>query len=447
MTLREKIRRYGLIAFLTAGVILAIFYLPWRFYVDRMNSSVVLALQERVVNIDFLLMGKDVLFVHEVAEITSNAKVLIPVATKTSTLEAIVRKGVEKGKKIGILEFYENEKKLKEIARKYPISSFIRAHLVKPEEYARYDLFSLNQRLIRAVRERSVDLIILPPPPEGWKQSYQQLAFNAYYSLIKEGANYSTFPTFHVVKPPALLKLLAWTGILGIYASVNIGYIIVGALLIPLGNWGYSISIILATLFLYRALKDSRWYLRYLSYVLLALLANAVFSSPEYIGGIMEFRGVKLSLIALPALVGLKALLKERPRKFKRSDLILFSAFFIAAGYYLLRSGNYGFAPTIELKIRDLMDAVFFARPRTKELAGFASALLMDLQPSLRSARWGFILEVIAAVGMVSIVNTFCHFKGPLFVHLVRTFNGLWMSGITVFLITGVWSLWTGKSD
>jgi len=413
--------------------------------VDEVNSAVAIALWERAANGDFLQVGEDVVFARGPSDVLKGAAIVIPLATDTSVLEEVVRKSIEIGKKVGILEFYENEALLKKTVRNYPLSSFLRVHWVKPTEYVGYDPRSLRQRLVRAVRERSVDLILLPPPPKKWEFSYPELALDIYYSIVKE-ARYTTSPAFHPVEPPVWMELMAWIGLFGIYASVNVGYVLVGILLSFLGNWGRSLSIILATVLLYRSFKNSKWFLRYLSYVPLAVITSSIFASPVYVAGIQEFRGVKLSLLALPPLVTLKALIVERPKRFERSDLIIVVLLAAAGVYYLLRSGNYGFAPAFELKVRDFLDAALYARPRTKEIIGFAAAVLMDLNPRLRSTKRGFIFEILVAVGMVSVVNTFCHFKGPIFVHLVRTLNGLWTGGFVALLITGVWSLWIGKS-
>lgn len=443
--MREELKRIGAILFLTVSVLLVFFYLPWRFSVDKINNVVAIALWKRVVNHDFLQVGKDVVFARNPGDVLKDATIVIPLATDTSVLEEIVRKSVEINKKVGILEFYENEALLKKTARNYPLSSFLRVHRIKPMEYTRYDPRSLRQRLVRAVRERSVDLILLPPPPEKWGLSYPELALDIYYSIVK-GARYTTTPVFHPVEPPVWMRLMAWIGLFGIYASINVGYVIVAIVLSFLGNWGRSLSIILATILLYRTFKNSKWCFRYLSYALLAVVASSIFASPAYVAGIQEFRGVKLSLIALPALVTLKVLIVERPKRLERSDLVIVTLLAAAGVYYLLRSGNYGLAPSFELKARDFLDAALYARPRTKEIVGFAAAVLMDLKPRLRSTKWGFIFEILAAVGMVSVVNTFCHFKGPIFVHLVRTLNGFWVGGLVALLITGVWSLWVGKS-
>ncbi|MCD6253600.1 MAG: hypothetical protein J7J80_04270 [Thermotogae bacterium] len=443
--MREELKRISTILFLTVSVLLAFFYLPWRFSVDKINNVVAIALWGRVVNHDFLQVGEDVVFARDPSDVLKDAAIVIPIATNTSVLEEIVRKSIEINKKVGILEFYENEALLKKTARNYPLSSFLRVHRMKPTEYAGYNPRSLRQRLVRAVRERSVDLILLPPPPKKWGFSYPELALDIYYSIVKE-ARYTTLPAFHPVKLPVWMKLVAWVGLFGVYASINVGYVIVAIVLSFLGNWGRSLSIIFATVLLYRTFKNSKWFLRYLSYVPLAVVTSSIFASPAYVAGIQEFRGVKLSLIALPALITLKALIVERPKRFERSDLIIVVLLAVAGVYYLFRSGNYGFAPAFEVRVRDFLDAALYARPRTKEIVGFAAAVLMDLNPRLRSTKWGFIFEILVAVGMVSVINTFCHFKGPIFVHLVRTLNGLWTGGFVALLITGVWSLWVGKS-
>ena len=100
---------------------------------------------------------------------------------------------------------------------------------------------------------------------------------------------------------------------------------------------------------------------------------------------------------------------------------------------YLVRTGNENTAVSQwELTFRNILDKVLYVRPRTKEFLLGYPFLLLIYSYGYRDI---FLpLLVFAAIGQVSLVNTFAHIHTPLAISLLRTFNGLWV-GIVLGLL------------
>lgn len=113
-----------------------------------------------------------------------------------------------------------------------------------------------------------------------------------------------------------------------------------------------------------------------------------------------------------------------------------------ALGLMLLRTGNDSpdAVSGFELKLRAVMDAVLFARPRTKEFMLGHPALLVGLLMRRRGrdgeTGWVVLAMTVGAIGQTSIVNTMCHLHTPLSQGLARIATGL-----TFGLVFG-WVAW-----
>jgi hypothetical protein len=95
-----------------------------------------------------------------------------------------------------------------------------------------------------------------------------------------------------------------------------------------------------------------------------------------------------------------------------------------AVALMVLRTGNEapGAVSEIELRIRSLLERVLSVRPRTKEFLIGHPALVIALSLLLMGRRnWLPIWMMLAAIGQISLVNTFCHLHSPLMVSLLRT--------------------------
>ena len=189
-----------------------------------------------------------------------------------------------------------------------------------------------------------------------------------------------------------------------------------------------------------------RYYLLLLSTTGICLLGElwigAVLGSGAYMLEVSHFRGVKLSLI-LPIVFSLCWYsryhkkgntvftdLRDLRRQIEIPGwalLAIITALIIVVAVFLFRTGDVSIrASAPERFIRDTLENLFYARPRTKE-ALFALPLLA-LAALLSALNRKLLLPVLgtcAAIGFGSIVNTFCHISAPLTVSAMRTLGGV----------------------
>ncbi|MEA1871286.1 MAG: DUF5693 family protein [Candidatus Bipolaricaulota bacterium] len=171
-----------------------------------------------------------------------------------------------------------------------------------------------------------------------------------------------------------------------------------------------------------------------------ALLLSAILAQPVFLLKIAQFRGVKVSLF-LPPLVG--AILAARhagwkvlfhfPKGHRYSlfGVMLFALSIAAVAFILLRSGNgVGLVSTLEERTRNLLETIFYARPRFKEfLLGHPFLLLFGASGGLGAwaLRYRPILLFFGLIGQAATLNTFAHAHTPLLFSLLRTANGLFL--------------------
>ena len=108
----------------------------------------------------------------------------------------------------------------------------------------------------------------------------------------------------------------------------------------------------------------------------------------------------------------------------------------------MLRSGNDAGVGVsgLELRFRALLDRVLYVRPRTKEIFIGHPALWAAIWLMLRrETAWASVFFVAAALGLVSVLNTFCHIHTPLALSFARVFNGAWVGAIGGVAL--VWAL------
>ncbi|MCU0315624.1 MAG: DUF5693 family protein [Fimbriimonadaceae bacterium] len=147
-----------------------------------------------------------------------------------------------------------------------------------------------------------------------------------------------------------------------------------------------------------------------------------------------QFSGVKLAHFGPILLVGLFALIVSgKGREVAKSPAqwgTLVGAFVLTAGvaFMLSRTGNDNPAGVsdLELRIRSLLDAILFTRPRTKEFLIGHPALIVGLgflAWSRSKEKWftpAAICLTIGAIGQASVVNTLCHLHSPIDLGLIR---------------------------
>ncbi len=173
------------------------------------------------------------------------------------------------------------------------------------------------------------------------------------------------------------------------------------------------------------------------------------FSVPEYMLRLQTFSGVKATLIIPPVLVVLhdfkkrihpESIIEFMSRPPLWGELILCAVLLGAVVFMVFRSGNVAMISDFETKIRDTLENLLIARPRTREtFIGYPCILLLNFLVSRKYLeKYREILRVGVAIGFSSVINSFCHFHTPLLLTLLREFNGLWtglLFGIFVVLI------------
>jgi len=196
-----------------------------------------------------------------------------------------------------------------------------------------------------------------------------------------------------------------------------------------------------------------------------ALVIAGLHARVSYLVGAEAFVGVKLSYLA-PLPVVLLAVIADLPGQreplslwwtrlrlrmaefFSRPVAVIEAvAILVALGailFALMRSGNESaVAPSaIELKMRNTLESLLVIRPRTKEFLIGYPALMLAVALILRGRKtWLPLIALLATVGQISLVNTFCHFHVPLLVSLLRTLHGFWIGAVFGVVAVLVWQL------
>lgn len=175
-----------------------------------------------------------------------------------------------------------------------------------------------------------------------------------------------------------------------------------------------------------------------------------------------QFRGVKLALAAPVLVVGLAyglglldlgepiaerlRLGSARLRTFLGHRMTLGAFLLIvvlagAGGYWLLRSGNAGASAQsgLEKAMRTALESILVYRPRTKEfLIGHPALVLAAYLAARGRTAYATPLAVLVAVGLTSLLNTFCHIHSPLAATALRSLYGVLLGGLIGWVVCAV---------
>jgi hypothetical protein len=175
------------------------------------------------------------------------------------------------------------------------------------------------------------------------------------------------------------------------------------------------------------------------------LLVAALLTRWEFMMAADVFLGVKIAQLLPVLLVALLLWRYDRPVRSWRETATelwewsghpLLMRYAIAvvvvglAGVILLaRSGNFGLPLLgVEERLRNLMEDLLVARPRTKEyLIGHPALVLAGAAAAAGWHRWVIPLAAAGAIGQAGIVNSFSHLHTPLLYTVWRTVNALWL--------------------
>jgi hypothetical protein len=159
-----------------------------------------------------------------------------------------------------------------------------------------------------------------------------------------------------------------------------------------------------------------------------------------------QFLGVKLAHFLPPLVAAVYLTAEQASLRDLLASAVRWGAFLLtlvvvgALGYMLIRTGND--APSqvssLELKIRSLLDRLLPVRPRTKEfLIGHPMMVLALTMLTRDDRRLLPLIGGVAAIGQVSIVNTFAHLHTPVSASALRVLLG-WLIGLILGLILRV---------
>jgi hypothetical protein len=407
-------------------------------------------------------------------------------------LEAVAQRP---GMRVGFLELV-GQQGITTIANKFP-EQVVQTHSITELEMVKIGRDAAMRRMIRAVRERRVQVLYLRlfvrdtgMPPD------KALAYNVgYVRDVAEGvrtAGYTTGAAAPVKKMDvpwfiragaisgafALVFLLAgsvfrvpWNPAVLVCALVFPGYALlasqgfgmlvlkVSALLVACLAPGLAVS----ALFLYpqrhydgpgRTMPLPQNIKAFLIVCLLTsaagFMAGSVISHRDFFVRIDMFSGVKLALVC-PLLVVTYAWLRVcrfSIEEFLQSPLrymeaVAGVAILAAAAIYLIRSGNDAAISPLggqERNFREWLEAVFVVRPRTKEfLLGHPAMILLGLVPFHRKNYLFLVVLIAGTVGQASLFNTFCHVHTPLPLTLARVVLGVLLGTAVGAALRTVW--------
>ncbi len=367
---------------LTAGFL--VLFLPVRWKMDAFSSAVAVGNRAEYETLENITSGGYVL-VEKKHDPYSVAKILD-----------------EKSAYLGAVEFsdgYDHALKAERIRKRKGL--FFRAFDPDPKRI--YTPSEIYAKMRRAVLERSVDLILLDHVPESVREKFLKNFKISERPFPHPGLPWKRW----IFSIPVFLILSSLSPVLSI-------------LMIVLAFFNYDVSLsvssILSTLAVYKWTKKNPYYL-FLSFLLLGLITNAAMSNFFYMNGILDFRGVKLSLVLLPGLLILRRLF-ENEWVFRSKKFALITSLILAAvAYYVYRSGNHAHALPYEIKIRDFLDQALWIRPRFKEVFGYTFLFF-----AFSESKWAFLYEFFGSIALVSTFNTFCHIKAPIYTSIYRSF-------------------------
>ncbi|OUM99265.1 MAG: hypothetical protein BAA02_13755 [Paenibacillaceae bacterium ZCTH02-B3] len=197
-----------------------------------------------------------------------------------------------------------------------------------------------------------------------------------------------------------------------------------------------------------------RTFLLYLAVSVLSLvsvpLIAGLLDDIRYSLVLLQFRGVSVLHLAPVVFVAIYVFLyrpggsvRENARKLLATPVtalwLVAGAVLGAAGlYYLTRTGNSGLATELELQLRRMLENTFGVRPRFKEFVLGHPLLMLGIWLSLRDRRWLWLL-IFAAIGQLSLVDTFAHIHTPLDISVIRATLGLLLGALTGLIAIAVW--------
>lgn len=290
-----------------------------------------------------------------------------------------------------------------------------KTHVLPAEEMIIPQKEGWLQRLVRAVRERSVRVLVVQLSPGLSFDQNMQFLLN----LRSELANHD-----YLIKGVKPIEL--WTMPIPMGLSVSLAWVI--SFCAP----------IIGVLIIIRFRYWSPWVLFFAvcgTSLLSGVISYGLGSTPDSVLGIQLSRGVKFQLI-VPVLVTVFLLLESFEwQALMNMPLTGRTVFWggllggLVIAMYIMRSGNFPILPvsSVERFFRDILETILGTRPRFKEFLIGHPFMIAGLIRWCRTASKGRLFIMFGILGQISILNTFAHYHTPLDVCVLRTIHGMWI--------------------
>lgn len=364
----------------------------------------------------------------------------------------------------------------------------VRTHSVPPDELKNYTPTTARDRLLRAVRERSIRLLYVrmftAPSYNIWEHN------TAYLSSLSDELERGGFVKGDL-EPLSSFSPPLWAHLLFVLSVSLTGSVVWGAFL-P-GKWGVCVilAVVLGTLSLWGdriagmqytgfvaglafptlsvfllidAFREKRLGGKVVTAAFLVVFAGAFLVALNlfdqlFVLRIEQYWGVKVSFIVPLVLV---ALYMFRSRvlgvtigqavlgALKRYELVILAVLGIGFLLYVTRTGNFPLFPAgaVESRMRAMLEQVLFMRPRTKEfLIGYPALwVLLAYRNKPMRAAYRVVLWLALTVGFVTFFNSFCHIHTDFVFILLRFLNAFLLSiPVGLVYLAGIWlifALW-----
>ncbi len=358
----------------------------------------------------------------------------------------------------------------------------VRTHSVPPDELKNYTPTTARDRLLRAVRERSIRMLyvrMFTAP------SHIILEHNtAYLSSLSDELERGGFIKGNV-EPLSPFSPPQWAHLLFILSASLVGSLVWGAFL-P-GKWGIFVLLTaflgtmtflgdhtsgmkytalvaglayptLSTFLLIDAFREKRLDGKAIATAFLVIFAGAFLVALSlfdqlFVLRIEQYWGVKISFILPLIFIALYvfrsgvlgvSLGQAVLGTLKRYELVILAVLGMGFILYITRTGNFPLLPAgaIESRMRSLLEQIMFMRPRTKEfLIGYPALwVLLAYRNKPMRAVYQVVLWLALGVGFVTFFNSFCHIHTDFVFVLLRFLNALLLSiPVGLIYLVGIW--------
>jgi len=339
-------------------------------------------------------------------------------------------------------EFGPKVNRLSQFYKHFPAVAVM--HKIAENEYKKYytEPYSVEriiERILRAIKERNARVIYLTPvPPEVFYYKDPIHTQFKFLELLKAKISEHRFK-LNDAEPFIITKIK--------FLKLRKMLAFVIAILFPIISLHYILKLEAKSL-------EQHFMLICLINLFGGVLASALLSHPIFYSKLETYTGVKLSIL-LPLFFAAYILYKQDVNRIAAAPLTVGSFFImLAVGSILtiaiIRSGHtvvHNFTFRGEIIFRELLEKIFFIRPRIKEFLFGHPLLLVGLYFRREKLKLWRLCILLGLIGQVSIINTFLHLHTPFTISLFRSCLGIllgyFVGKIAIFLYNILIKKWT----